>query len=893
MNESGGGRKHWFVRLLLPSELRDAYSRDIGELLDERLAEARAGGGTLSVLACRARFLIDLVGTAARSWHRALLGRFASRGLRIPELRRSRGFVDDVRYALRVARRTPGLTTIAVVILGLGLGATTLAYSIADAVLLEPLAYADSDRLVTVFTVWDNHPDLAPDEGDSMSPPDVVDVQEGSPSITSLVGYARASATLTDAGDAVAVDGARVSEGLLATFEVAPAIGRDIRRDESGVGAARVAVIGYALWRDRFAMSPDVVGRGIDIGGGRYEIVGVAPEGFDFPSGAQLWVPYAFRSADSCGRACHTWWTVGRLADGAALSSARNELAAIGSSLASAYPESNAGKSFMITSLRDEMVRPVRARLWVLFGATTMVLLIACTNVANLLLVRSLRRTGEVAVRAALGAGRARLARQVVLESALIAVMGGALGSILALVGVDSLRVAAAGEIPRVGGIAVDGTVLLFELGLVAVTAVLIGLSPFIYLTRASLTESLAHAGRSGDTSRIGPAFRRFLTGAEVALSVVLLFGAGLLLRTFAQLNSVELGFRVENVVRFSLSKAGPLEDVSEFYRALEERISMLPGVESVGSIQGAPLGPWHTTSEVEIVGEPPRQPGEETYAGMRPVTPHYLETMGIPLVRGRTLTPADDAGSLPVAVVNETFVRQNFPDRDPLGHRVRVLTDHGYGSPEWTIVGVVADIRSESLSREPIAEIYATHGHFGPGWMTVAVRGAELGSLIPAVRREVRSLDPRIPLRYVETVEDAVDREIAPTRLVMQVASLLAAVALTLAAVGLHGVLAYLVSRRTHEIGVRLALGARAGGIVSLVAWEVLRIMALGTLVGLALSLWVARALASLLYDVAPQDPWTIGLVLVVLIVVGLAASLIPVRTACGVDPVRALRAE
>jgi putative ABC transport system permease protein len=815
---------------------------------------------------------------------------------RVGRASRSRGWeslFQDVRVGLRTFRRSPFLAAVAVMILGLGVGATTGAFGFIHAVLLEPLPYPNSDRLVTVFTSWAHHPTLSPDEGDYLAVPDLLDLRDGSRSLASLVGYERAHTTLTWAGEPIEVEGALVSEGLLSTFQLSPALGRDIRPDESGPGMAHVAVIGYALWRNRFGQATDVIGRSINVAGAPFEIVGVAPKGFDFPGGTELWVPEP-RSVENSNRRTHVWLSVGRLRDGATLAAARSELVTIASRLSATYPESNAGKSVIVRSLKEDVVRQARPGLLLLLGATIVVLLVAGANVANLLLIRSLNRTGEFAVRAALGAGRGRVARQVIVESALFAVAGGVVGILLAAGGVHVARAAAGGRIPRLDEVAIDGTVFLFALGVVAVTALVVGASPLAHVLRIRLADGLRRAGGRSQASKLGPGLRRFFIAAQVALSVVLVSGAGLLLRSLWELKSIDVGFETHNVLRFSLATRGTLDEVRTFYRTLEETIAGMPGVASVGSIQGAPLGPWHTTSELRISGEQPPEPGAETYAGLRPVSPHYLETMRIPLVRGRTLTPADDApGSRSVAVVNEAFVRENFPAADPLGQRVRVLTDQGYGSPEWTIVGVVKDIRSESLTRPPIAEIYVPQGHFGPGTMTVAVRGASVTSLVPAIRTAVHALDRRVSLRYVETVHDAVHRETAPARSALLLGVLLAGVALLLAVVGLHAVLGYLVSLRTREIGVRVALGADPGRIVRLVVRDGLRVMVLGALGGIVVSPWSNRALGSLLYGVRPGDPWALVLLVLVLTIAGVAAMLIPVRRACGVDPVRALRAE
>jgi putative ABC transport system permease protein len=440
--------------------------------------------------------------------------------------------------------------------------------------------------------------------------------------------------------------------------------------------------------------------------------------------------------------------------------------------------------------------------------------------------------------------------------------------------------------------------VLLFTLGLVASITLLFGSSPAAYLVRSSLSANLLHAGRDGARGRMGRRSRGWLVGVEVALSVVLLVGAGLLLKTFGKLYAVDLGFQTQGIVRFNLSLPGvryaELQEVRSFFRTLEDRLSVLPGVESVGSVYGAPLGDAHTTSVVLVAGRPEPQPGRETYAAIRAVSPGYLETLRIPLVDGRGLEHSDDVGTHPVGVVNQAFIRENFSGEDPMGQRVRIKTDMGYGSPYWTIVGVVGDIRSHALTREPVPEIYVPHGQFGPGYMSVNVRaGLDPETLLPSIRAAVRSLDPKLPLQAVETVVDAVRREVAPTRFYLLALGLFAALALALAAVGLYGVLGYVVSQRTREIGVRVALGAARGEIVRMVVSDGLRPALAGIVAGLTVALLAGRVMETLLYDVASRDPITLTSAPVVVLGVAVLAILAPARRASRVDPVSMLRAE
>ncbi|HSR40852.1 MAG TPA: ABC transporter permease, partial [Longimicrobiales bacterium] len=510
----------------------------------------------------------------------------------------------------------------------------TAIFSVVNGVLLEPLPYPDAHELVTVGVA----PDRPGEEPGHMSYPDLADLEAENPALDVLVGYSTSSLTLTGLGEPRIVETARVSGGLLRPFRLAPVVGRDVRRDEFGADAARVVVLGHGFWKRNFAGSADVLGRTVELNGVAYEVVGVAPEGFDFPEGSELWTPRRL-DVERCGRACHTWRAVGRLGSGATLEAARAASARIAANLTEAHPETNTGKTFAVEGLQDRIVGSVRRGLWLVLGAVGVVLLIACANVANLLLVRASSRTGEVAVRAALGASRGRLSVQVLVESAVLAAAGGVAGLAVAFGGVELLRRVSPGTIPRIDEVGIDGTVLLFTGGLVVVTTVLFGLSPALHLARTSITQNLVHGGRGGGTEG-GERSRSGLLAVEVALSLLLLVGAGLLLRTFGQLYAVDPGFETREVVRFTLSlpssRYDTLPEIRSFYRTLEDRLRALPGVEEAGSIYGAPLGRGNVIGDVLVDGRPELPPGQEDHAALRPVSPEYLETMRIPLIRGR-----------------------------------------------------------------------------------------------------------------------------------------------------------------------------------------------------------------------------------------------------------------
>jgi putative ABC transport system permease protein len=810
---------------------------------------------------------------------------------------RTGGFMDSVAYMLRSAARSlrlrPAFTAMVVLILALGIGANTAIFSVVNGVLLRPLAYADADALMTVLATRGG----AGGRGSYMSHPDLADLAAESPSIERLTGFSETTATLTGMGEPALLAATRVSDGLLATFSLAPQLGRDVRADEFGANAAAVVLISDAFWRQYFGGRPDVIGQTLVLNGALYEIVGVAPAGFDFPAGTDLWYPRHI-DPEGCGRDCHTWRTIGRLAPGATLAAAQAEADAIAANLAAAFPDSNFEKGFQLTSLRDETVGSVRVGLWVLLGAVGVVLLIACANVANLMLARAASRQGEVALRAALGASPRQLAGALLVESGLLALLGAAGGLLLARGGVVLLLRLSAGNLPRTEMIALDGTVLLFTLGLAVLVALLFGAAPALQLARLPLSISLGSAGRGSDLAAGSRRLRAALTAAEVALSVVLLVAAGLLLRTFFQLHAVDPGFETRHIVRFSLwlpeARYAELDHIRATFREIEANIAAIPGVEAVGSVYGAPMDVASTAGDVIVEGVEPPPPGRENGAAIRPMGPGYLETMRIPLLAGRLLQAADDAGSADVAVVNQAFVRENFPDRDPLGARVRVTVDQGFGSPYWTIVGVVGDVRSSALTVDPRPEVYVPHGRFGAGYLTLNVRtAAEARARVDAIRSEVRAVDPDLPLQRIETIDEVVQRAVAPTRFFLVGVSAFAGIATLLAAVGLYSVMAYLVSQRTREIGVRVALGADSSRIVRMVVGDGMRPAGLGLAVGLAIALAGTRLIESLLFGVAAWDPLTLLAVPATLGAVVITAIVLPALRASRVDPLRTLRSD
>jgi predicted permease len=758
-------------------------------------------------------------------------------------------------------------------------------FSVVNGVLLKPLPYSDQDRILALATRWAD----SPDRFNPMSKPDILDL-EALPAVQSVVGYTTGSDVLIRDGSATLISVARVTSGILAPFDLQPFMGRDLSLEESSPGSPQVVVVSHGFWQRDLGSDPNVLGSTLELGGEIYEVVGVASEGFDFPERAQIWRPFV-TDPEACGRGCHSFNVVGRTSLSTDVALAREQADGLAVRLAQAYPDTNLEKSFHVRSLDEHILGDVRSELWVLLGAVGLVLLVACANVANLLLARAQDRISEMGVRASLGASRRRLTLQMLTESLVLAAMGGGLGLIISYGSVGLLRRVTPGSIPRIDEISVDMNVVSFTLALVFVVALLFGLSPALHLARSSPASALQSSQRGSGRSHSTNRSRRLLLASEMALSVLLLIGAGLLVRTLERIHRIQPGYQVEDVLRFSLvlPSAGypDLSQVTQFYETLEKRIGALPRVASVGSGFGVPLGRWGSAGTVLVEGRPEPPSGEETGASLRSVTPGYLDAHGIPILRGRGIEPTDNADAPPVALVNQTFIDQNFPGQDPLGEQVRVTVSLGFGSPTWTIVGVVPDIRSGSITRGAPPEVYVPHAQMGAGYMTVVVRSmAGRETPLTEIREIVAELDPAVPLRDVETMEQVMAGETAATRFYLVLLSVFAGLAVVLASVGLYGVIAYLVSTQRQEIGIRMALGAQRVGVVRMILAQAAAPTLFGLAAGLLGALVGARVLEGFLYQVNPRDPLVYACVALLLLGVATASAFLPARQASLVDP-------
>ena len=794
----------------------------------------------------------------------------------------------DVRFALRSLLRSPFYASVAVVTLALGIGANTAVFSVVRGVILAPLPYPESERLVSLRMTDEEDGDLEV----PWSVQSLRDVTEESISFESIVGYSWEQTTLTGMGDPELIYAVATTGRILETFGVSPALGRDLQAGEAVPDGPHVVVISHEFWQERLGGDPSVLGRTLQLSGQSFEVVGVAPEGFEYPQDAQIWTPGQWNE-EAFSRGHHFLRVVGRLAAGDRLANAQAELSGIASRLEDAYPETNRSRGVHLVSLLEATVGDVRLGLALLMGAVGMVLLIACVNVANLLLVRGSVRTGEIAVRGTLGAGRPALVRMLVAESLVLAVGGAALGLLLANWGVHGLRAWSPGGIPRLGDVVLDGPVLLFAGGLALGVTLLFGLVPAMRVTRFSISDVIRE-GRDRDV-RIGD--RRFarsgLLAAEMALSLMLLLGAGLLLRSFVQTRSVDLGFDAENVQQFTVTlpaaEYGPEEAVA-FFGTLEERLASVPGAEAVGMINGSPLGRRHTTVGFDIVGRAAGSLGQQQNLLFRVATTGYFQGLRIPLLRGRGFEDRDRAETPRVVLISQAAAKRFWPDADPIGQQVSFDEDE----PPWTIIGVVGDVRSLNVTKEPQPEAYFPHSQQSRNTMTIVVReGVGSADLRSVFRQEVRALDPGLAVYWVEMLEDRIATLMAPQRFYLSLLGLFAALAIVLASVGLYGVVAYLVSRRTREIGIRVALGASNRNLFQLVAGQGVRPAVTGIVIGLLGALAIGRLLEGFLYQVDPWDPFTFTAAAVLLFGIAVLATLLPVRSAMRVSPTEAMRAE
>jgi putative ABC transport system permease protein len=801
----------------------------------------------------------------------------------------------DVRHAARRLARSPGFTATVVLTIGLGAGATTLMFSAVHGVLLKPLPYPEPERLVMVRGARLGQP------GSNMiSYPDYRDWRDQSRSFEALAALRTADFTLPGPGGPERIEGAAVTASFFDVLRVVPALGRLFPPDADRSGGDRVAVLGHGLWKRRFGAIPALVGRSIILGGQPYTVVGILPASFRPPrevERAEVWTPLAREGEALEQRGSRDLVALGRLQTGVSIAQGGAELAAVARRLEREHPDSNAGRGVLVESLHADTVDELRRPLLVLMGAVAFVLLIACTNVANLVLPRALARRRELAIRAALGARRSRLIRQLLAESLLLGVAGGLTGLALAHWGLDALVSLAPAGTPRfLQDIAVEGPVLWFSLALSLATGVGFGLAPALSASRTDVHAALHESSRSPGLARpAGPA----LIIAEIALSLVLMAGAGLMLESFRRLLLVDPGFDPHHVLTLGLSlphtRYARPDQRAAFYAELLERVRALPGVLSAAAITPLPLGGDSVATRFTVEGQPAPAPGQKPRAEYRAVTAGYFETLHIPLKRGRTFDARDRREAPAVAVVNEALAAQVFPGENPLGQKLSIGLRADKSDPgTFEVVGVVGDVHHAGLHVPSRPEIYVPHPQQSWSWTAIVVRtsGDPLAIGGP-IRREVAALDPEQAVYNVRTLSELLSGSLAAHRFIMTLLAGFALLALALATVGVYGVMAGSVERRTGEIGLRMAVGADPGDVLRMVLGQAARLAAAGVTLGLVTAFALTRVMQSLLFGVSPTDPATFAAVAGVLAAAAVLASYLPARRAARVDPLTALRYE
>ena len=814
----------------------------------------------------------------------------------------------DIRFALRSFAKNPGFTLAAVLSLAFGIGANTSIFSVANALLLRPLPYENADRLVIL---WNRSPGLNITQ-DWFSTAQYLDIKAGHNGFEQLAIAIGGNYNLTGQGDPERVGVMRVSSTLLPMLGARPALGRLLKSDEDSPGRPATAVLTYGMWARRFGRDPQMVGKSIIINGQTYEVVGILPQRFSLPQEvlpllygteqAEIFLPLPLAPSASHVRDHEDYNIIGKLKPGVSLRQAQAEMDTITARLRRDFPENyppNGGLTFSIVPLLEQVVGDVRRSLWVLLASVGFVLLIACANVANLMLSRAMARQQEIAVRTALGAGPWHIVRQLLTESVLLSLCGGALGVFICLFSVRWIHILGTKSIPRLQDVGIDGRVLLFTLLLSVFSGILFGFAPALRVSRLNLNSTLKDSSRgSAGTSLLwgrGNNLRRLLVVSELALSVVLLIGSGLLIRSFARLQDVPPGFNPRGVLTFDLTMTGRKYDdkptILNTYRELWERLERSPWAIAAGGVTSLPLSQAFAWTPITVEGRTPL-PGEKFLnADERIVAGHYFDAMGIPLRRGRFFNEQDDT-TKPIAVlVDEYMAEQLWPGQDPIGKRIHIVELQSK-DPWQTVVGVVGRVKQDSLDSEPRIAFYLAHTQFPTRAMTVAFRGrTDPAAMLSAAKTVLQGLDPDLPMYYVRTMEQRVDESLARRRFSMLLLGVFATVALVLATIGIYGVTTYLVNQGVRELGIRIALGASQRDILSFVVGQGMALALSGVTLGLAAAFLLTRLIRSLLFGVAATDPFTFGGISLLLAMITLLATYIPAQRATQIDPVISIR--
>ncbi|HZS43790.1 MAG TPA: ABC transporter permease [Blastocatellia bacterium] len=802
-------------------------------------------------------------------------------------------FIQDLRFGFRTLVKSPAFTAVAVIALALGIGANSAIFSVVNAILLRPLPYPNTDRLVMIYETAEHD---KKDRND-VSFPNFSDWGKLSKSFEQLAAFNSSIVDVTGNGEPAKIWASTVTYTFFQAIDVQPTIGRAFLPEEDSPKAAWVGIISDRLWKSRYDGDRNIIGKTIIIAGASVTVVGVMPPNFRFPDDhVDVWLPMQPTSAARLlsNRAVHLMNVLGLLKPGITIKQSQAEMDAISAQIQQANPGADAGHGVRVMGLQESLVGDIRQALLVLLGAVGFVLLIACANVANLQLSRGANRQREIAIRTALGAGRSRIIGQLLTESLLLSLVGGAAGLLLALWVIEIVKLRIPTWMPRAGEIGIDSRVLFFTLGISLFSGILFGLAPTLQLSKADLNQALKEGGRSSGFAR--HRLSSVMVVSEIALSLVLLIGAGLMIKSFWRLINVDPGFRADNLltmdVEFPFAKYGKTENVISFYRDLPHKLETIPGIQSVSAVNVLPVSGGDSHGVVTIEGRP-MKPGEEPSASYRRILPDYFQTMGIPLKAGREFTDEDGAKDKEkVVIIDETMSRRLWPGENPVGQRIKI--GPAETEPWLTIVGVVGDVKNVGLDADLEFSTYEPHAQRPWSGMQLLVRTkANPLGVASAIRQEIARIDSDIHVFDVTTMDKHISTSVTQRSFNTLILGIFAAIALILAATGVYGVMAYAISQRVHEMGIRMALGANRNDVLKLVIGQGMALTAIGVVVGLAASIWLTRFISDLLFVVSRTDPATFAAISILLVAASAAACFIPALRATKVDPMIALRSE
>ena len=807
---------------------------------------------------------------------------------------------QDLRYGARMLLKQPGFTSVAVITLALGIGANTAMFSVINAVLLRPLPYHEPDRLVTI---WEEMPQRGMYEI-PVSFANLLDWVDQTKTLDQISAYTFTNLNLSGVGEPARLGAVRSSANLFSLVGAAPLLGRSFLPEEDKEGANRVVIMGHALWQSRFGSDPGIVGKPLTLDNESYTVVGVMSSNFQFPVGfgylgkvlndpIDLYVPLAATSAE-LRRGHYSFFAIGRLKPGVTFEQARADMTTIEGRLEQQYPDGNTGFGIKLVPTQEQTVKEIRPALLVLLGAVAFLLLIACANIANLMLGRGASRQKEIAIRAALGASRLRVVRLLLSESVMLSLAGGCLGLLLAVWGTHALIALAPDNIPRLNEVGVDARVFGFTLAVSLVTGIVFGMVPALHAAKPDLNEALKEGLRGSMGSAAGKRTRSILVVVEVALSLMLLIGAGLMIKSFLRLQQMNLGFNPDHVLAVNLSLSGSRypedrQQVAFFQEALE-RLQSLPGIQSAGATTGLPLTLNLSGSDFRIEGHPDPETGKEMMINKRSVSPGYFRTLGIRLIKGRDFSDRDKSDASAAAIINDELARIYFPGEDPIGKRISFDDKQSWMS----IVGIIADVKQLGLDSSAKPEVYFPYLQVAAPEMSLVIRTSSNPlSLAAALKSQIQMIDKDLPIDDAKTMQQLLAESSSGRRFNMLLLSVFAVVALVLAIVGIYGVMSYTVARRTHEIGIRVAVGAQPLDVFRMVIGQGMKLAIIGVAFGLVGAFGLTRLMTTMLFGVEPTDPATFVSIAVLLTVVAWVACYIPGRRATKVDPLVALRYE